>query len=124
MNKISENLKKIRSVKKLSQLDLAEILEIGRHNIGAYEEGRATPKTETLIKIANIFSIELEKVLTKNLTVNDILGFDLDDANPSETKKNSNQVLVNITDIDMVIRKITEMEKELKDLKKTLRKLK
>ena len=124
MNKISKNLKKIRSVKSLSQSDLADIIGIGRHNIGAYEEGRATPKTETLIKIANIFSLELEKILTKDLTVNDILGFSLEKTNVLDTVKDSGQVIVNKTDMDSIIKKVTEMELELKDLKKMLRKLK
>ena len=70
-----KNLKKIRSVKGMSQQEFADIFDLKRGTLGAYEEGRSNPKLETVIKIANHFSIGLEELLVSELTVNKLLNF-------------------------------------------------
>ncbi|WP_255520468.1 helix-turn-helix domain-containing protein [Flavobacterium sp. ALJ2] len=70
-----KNLKKIRSVYSMSQQDFAAIFDLKRGTLGAYEEGRSNPKLETVIKIANHFSIGIEELLIKELTVNRLLKF-------------------------------------------------
>ncbi len=70
-----KNLKKIRSVHGLSQQQFAELFDLKRATLGAYEEGRSNAKMETVIKIANHFSIDIEDLLTKELTVNRLLKF-------------------------------------------------
>ena len=49
MSYIGKNIKKIRSVKKLSQSAFADIFGLKRTSIGAYEEGRAEPKIDKVI---------------------------------------------------------------------------
>lgn len=75
MNIINKNLRKLRAVKGLSQKAFGELVDISRHNIGAYEEGRSQPKMEVILHIAKIFSIDVELLMTKELTVNEIAGF-------------------------------------------------
>lgn len=70
-----KNIKKIRSVHGLSQQQFAEIFDMKRATVGAYEEQRSNPKMETVIKIANHFSIDMEDLMTKELTVNNLLRF-------------------------------------------------
>lgn len=70
-----KNLKKIRSVHGLSQEEFASLFDLKRGTLGAYEEGRSNPKLETVIKIANHFSIGLENLLISELTVNKLLKF-------------------------------------------------
>jgi DNA-binding XRE family transcriptional regulator len=70
-----KNLQKIRKVHSLSQQDFAELFDLKRATLGAYEENRSNPKLDTVIKIANHFSIGLEDLLTKELTINDLLHF-------------------------------------------------
>lgn len=70
-----KNLKKIRSVHGLNQHQFAEMFDLKRATLGAYEEGRSNPKMDTVIKIANHFSIDIEDLLTKELTVNRLLKF-------------------------------------------------
>lgn len=77
MSYIGKNIKKIRTVKKLSQAAFAEQFELGRASVGAYEEGRAEPKIETVIHIANHFGISIDALLTKELTVNELYNFDI-----------------------------------------------
>lgn len=75
MSYFGKNIKKIRSVKTLSQQSFAELFDLKRGTLGAYEEGRSEPKIETIIKIANYFSIPIDDLLTKELTVNALLKF-------------------------------------------------
>lgn len=76
MTKIGENIKKLRQVKNLTQQSFADLFEVTRGNISSYEEKRAEPKIETILKIANYFSIPVQHLIQKNLTVNEILHFD------------------------------------------------
>ncbi|AXT61248.1 helix-turn-helix domain-containing protein [Aquimarina sp. AD10] len=75
MSFFGKNIKKIRGVKGLSQQAFAELFELKRGTLGAYEEGRSEPKIETIIKIANHFSIKIDELLTSELTVNQLLKF-------------------------------------------------
>lgn len=75
MSNIGKNIRKIRTVKGLSQAAFAEIFDIKRANIGAYEEGRAEPKVDLTTRIANHFSLPLEALLTREITVNELSGF-------------------------------------------------
>lgn len=75
MSFFGKNIKKIRGVKSLSQQAFADIFDLKRGTLGAYEEGRSEPKIETIIKIANHFSIAIDELLTKELTVNQLLRF-------------------------------------------------
>ncbi|MBE7644505.1 helix-turn-helix transcriptional regulator [Tenacibaculum finnmarkense] len=75
MSFFGKNIKKIRSVKKLSQQAFADIFSLKRGTLGAYEEERSEPKIDTIIKIANYFSISIDNLLTKNITVNQLLRF-------------------------------------------------
>lgn len=73
--KIAQNIKKIRHVKGLNQSQFAMLFDLSRASVGAYEEKRAVPKMETLIQIANHFSISLDHLVQSHLTVNDIHKF-------------------------------------------------
>lgn len=89
MTKIGSNIKKIRSIKNISQQAFADIFSLNRGNISSYEENRAEPKLDSIISIANYFSIPLEDLLTKDLTVNEILQFNADKLIEDELKMNA-----------------------------------
>ena len=75
MSFFGKNIKKIRGIKRMSQQAFADIFELKRATLGAYEEGRSEPKIATLIKVANYFSISIDAILTKEITVNELLHF-------------------------------------------------
>ena len=75
MSFFGKNIKKIRGVKGLSQQAFADLFDLKRGTLGAYEEGRSEPKIDTIIKIANYFSIAIDDLLTAELTVNQLLQF-------------------------------------------------
>jgi transcriptional regulator with XRE-family HTH domain len=77
MSYIGKNIRKIRTVKKLSQNAFAQLFNIGRGSVGAYEEGRAEPRIDTVIQIAKYFSLSLDQLLAKEITVNELTRFDL-----------------------------------------------
>ncbi|SHI34278.1 DNA-binding transcriptional regulator, XRE-family HTH domain [Mesonia phycicola] len=75
MSFFGKNIRKIRNVKNMSQQAFADLFELKRGTLGAYEEGRSEPKIETIILIANYFSISIDAILTTELTVNQLLKF-------------------------------------------------
>lgn len=77
MSLIGKNIKKIRTVRKLSQQQFSELFNLSRTSVGAYEEERAEPKVETLIQIAHYFGLSVDLLLTKELSVNDLYNIDL-----------------------------------------------
>ncbi len=77
MSFIGKNIKKIRSVRKLSQQQFSALFKLSRTSVGAYEEERAEPKIETLIQIAHYFGLSIDVLLTKELSVNDLYHIDV-----------------------------------------------
>ncbi|MBO3699592.1 helix-turn-helix domain-containing protein [Roseivirga sp. E12] len=77
MSYVGQNIKRIRAVRKLSQANFAELFNLARPSVGAYEEGRSEPKIQTLIEIAHYFGLSIDVLLTKELTVNDLYSFNL-----------------------------------------------
>ncbi len=75
MSFIGKNIKKIRGVKQLSQQAFADIFGLKRGTLGAYEEGRSEPKIDTIIRIANHFSISIDDLLLEEMTVNSLANF-------------------------------------------------
>lgn len=77
MSYIGRNIKRIRAVKKLSQAAFAELFDLARPSVGAYEEGRSEPKIDTIIAIANHFGLSTDALLRKELTVNELYSLDI-----------------------------------------------
>lgn len=67
MSFVSSNIKYLRKQKAWTQQDLADQLEIKRSLIGSYEEGRADPRISTLLKIAEVFNLSLDDLLSQDL---------------------------------------------------------
>jgi len=76
MSQIGENIKKLRKVKGLSQQAFADLFNLSRGNISSYEELRAEPRIEVILNIAKYFSIPVDLILQKKLTVNEIVHFE------------------------------------------------
>ncbi|GAA5023138.1 hypothetical protein GCM10011506_05770 [Marivirga lumbricoides] len=68
MSFVSSNIKYLRKQKGWTQQDLADQLEIKRSLIGSYEESRADPRISTLLKIAEVFNLSLDDLLSQDLT--------------------------------------------------------
>lgn len=72
MSKFGKNIRKIRNAKNISQTAFADLFNLKRGSIGAYEEGRAEAKFDKVIEIAEYFQLTLDQLLRKDLTINEI----------------------------------------------------
>ena len=61
--KLGENLRKLRLKKNMSQVDLANALNVDRAYISNIENGRMNPTLSTLEKIANALGISSSELL-------------------------------------------------------------
>lgn len=93
MTHIGKNIKKIRNVKGLSQQAFADLFNLTRGNISSYEEFRAEPKIETIIKIAHYFSIPLDHFIEKDLSVNELLHYNAELVLETEKLKITRQLI-------------------------------
>ena len=69
MSNIASNLKFLRKKKGVTQQQFADLLEIKRASVGAYEEDRAEPKYELLKKIAEFYDLTMDELA--NDTIDD-----------------------------------------------------
>ena len=79
---LDEKIRKIRKDNKMSQDDLAEILNVTRQTISNWENGKNYPDIETLIKISDKFNISLDILLKENMNMVKKI-----DKNVKDTKK-------------------------------------
>lgn len=75
MSALTKNIKKLRALKGLNQTEFAKLFDLTRANIASYEEGRAQPKMDAVLKMANYFELSLEQFVNKELSVNDLSKF-------------------------------------------------
>ncbi|MDY4510620.1 helix-turn-helix transcriptional regulator [Streptococcus hyovaginalis] len=60
MTHLAQQLKSLRTAKKMSQDDLAEKLYISRQAISKWETDEATPDLDKLVQLADIFKVSLD----------------------------------------------------------------
>ncbi len=121
MSIFGNNIKKIRILKNMNQQDFGELFEISRGSIGSYEEGRAEPKIDSVIKIAAYFNLSIDALLTKELTVNDLSNFTnkiskhiIYTNEKKEIETTSQKSKIYLEDrIDALEKKILELEKKI-----------
>lgn len=75
MNYFGSNLQYLRSLKKISQEQLADELQVTRTRIGSYEENRNSPPVDLVIKISDYFRVPLDILLKNDLRSTKDLSF-------------------------------------------------
>ncbi|MEL6562322.1 MAG: LexA family transcriptional regulator [Bacteroidota bacterium] len=68
MSYISKNIKFLRKKHYFTQETFAEALDIKRSLVGAYEEGRADPRINNLIKICDLFNVSVDVFVNKDVS--------------------------------------------------------
>lgn len=61
--KLGQNLKRIRTVKKMSQGDIARALEVHRAYISGIESGKRNPTLATIQKLAEALGVSADELL-------------------------------------------------------------
>lgn len=67
-NYFCENLRYIRSSLNISQKEIANYLKLNPSSYSNYENGRREPGIDALIKISDFLNVEIDKLLTENLS--------------------------------------------------------
>ncbi len=67
MSNISNNLKYLRKKNSLTQQQFADVMDIKRSLVGAYEEDRAEPKYDLLKKIAEYFELSIDEFINEEI---------------------------------------------------------
>jgi len=69
LDKVSfgNNVKKYRSLAKLTQGQLAEIVNCSDRHIGHIEKGQNVPSVETLVSIANALNVGIDRLIYDSL---------------------------------------------------------
>ena len=62
--KFGDNLKKIRKLKKLSQEELAEKLNVSRQTVSKWETDQSTPDFDKIVPLCELFEIGVDELLT------------------------------------------------------------
>ena len=57
---LAENIYRFRTEQNMSQMDLADALEVSRQSVSKWETGAAVPELEKLIKMSDLFDVSLD----------------------------------------------------------------
>lgn len=75
--KLKEQLKKYRNKFKLTQKELAEVLNVSDKTVSSWETGRTYPDISMLVRISDVFNISLDEFIRGDLEMVDKLNNDL-----------------------------------------------
>jgi transcriptional regulator with XRE-family HTH domain len=99
MSNISANLKFLRKKNGLTQQQFADLMDIKRASVGAYEEDRAEPKYDLLKKIAEYYDLSMDEL------ANDVI----DDKWKPTPKSNASNLRVLSVTVDNLDRENIEL---------------
>ena len=69
---LSANLKRLRTDHDYTQTKIAKMLNISRQAYSNYETGNRSPDLDMLIRIADIYHVTLEQLITQTCTGNGV----------------------------------------------------
>lgn len=63
---LAENIYRFRTEKNMSQLDLADALEVSRQSVSKWETGTAVPELDKLMKMSDLFGVTLDELVSRS----------------------------------------------------------
>ena len=63
---LSDNIRKYRKSKQMSQDELAEKLEVTRQSISLWETGQTQPSLDNIVALAKLFEISTDELLVSD----------------------------------------------------------
>lgn len=60
---LAENIYRLRTEQNMSQLDLANALEVSRQSVSKWETGTAVPELDKLVKMSDLFGVTLDELV-------------------------------------------------------------
>ena len=70
--KLHEKIYRLRTEKKLSQGDLAELLDVSRQSVSKWETGASIPDLDKLVKMSDLFGVTMDFLVRKEMEHTDI----------------------------------------------------
>ena len=61
--RLASQIRKHRKLSNLSQEDLAEILEVSRQTVSAWETGKKSPTLSKIVDMAELFAVTLDELV-------------------------------------------------------------
>ena len=61
---LGTNISRLRAEKRLSQGDLAEVLEVSRQSVSKWETDSSVPDLNRLMKLSQLFGVTLDELVT------------------------------------------------------------
>lgn len=61
--RLASQIRKHRKLSNLSQEDLAEILEVSRQTVSAWETGKKSPTLSKIVDMAELFGVTLDELV-------------------------------------------------------------
>ena len=69
--KFHDKIQKLRKEKRLSQEELAEMMQVSRQSVSKWESGQSFPETEKLMTLSEIFGVTIDSLLKDGETETD-----------------------------------------------------
>lgn len=76
---LSENLKKLRREKNLSQEQLAKMINVSRQAVSKWESGKTYPDIDNLILLRDIFNVTLDDLIINESKIKDEETIEIND---------------------------------------------
>ena len=61
---LAENIYRFRTERNMSQLDLANDLEVSRQSVSKWETGTAVPELDKLVRLSKLFNVSLDELVS------------------------------------------------------------
>lgn len=119
----SRNLKSLREREGIKQADLAQRIGVKANTISNYEKGVSQPDYTILCLILNIFNVDADSLLYKDMSKNDasrILSNDCLEGNASITDKLLNKIDEKEAKIEAQAEQIGSLKQQIKQLESTI----
>lgn len=89
---ISETIKKLRILNKLTQKQVAEVLSIDRSTYAYYESGRTKPDITALVKLSRLYGISIDYLLNSGVSKDSRMLHDSKEMKNSECLKSTDKL--------------------------------
>lgn len=86
---LQEKLSTLRKQHKITQMELADKLQVSRQAVSKWEQGTAFPSTENLIQLGKLYGVSIEVLTTPELTLDGVAQQKTDSTPPAEAKPNT-----------------------------------
>ena len=97
------NFKAIRTKRKITQSELANVINVKQETISAYESNKALPSCEALLKLADYLNTSTDYLLGRIEDDSPLTGFNFKDMNPKTYKMINNFIMLKDNQKDDVL---------------------